>query len=422
MKNISMRWMIYVVMLMLVLVIGTQSVTTGTAQAEEDPCGETNIEKKIKGEGIYECIKHFEEAFDVFEPVQVVRVGTFDAATGKFKWYEPNMVIETRERVNPYIPCTHEQPRPDLCGNQEYYQVAKVNAVNVKLRFDFINNHDRFSVIATGDKDVTTGITPRRIQPVVPYLPSGEMTVDVGQAKKVNWTVRSGDHVYSDTLEIERPPIIGVGAFTIPVFPLSVVYAPPKDKKEQNQVVYSRATSVGTTITMSTGRHESTTTPTKPSKFQGVNKMKEDMDGILNILNTTSEISSKIPTAEFKALSEGSKGIADGLNKFLSLHGTANAQLTKGNEVSEGSTFHAQRVAGVTFHTNAHLGPGKGDRIYYLQNVRVAWVTNNGEVKLTILGWETVGTPTVEDLMTSMNNGALGLRHKDIQALLSCNS
>ena len=75
--------------------------------------------------------------------------------------------------------------------------------------------------------------------------------VDVGRAGDVTWSVKSGTRIYRDRVLLDRPRIIGAGAFTVPALPLAVVYEPPPDEHRLNQATYSVTTSLATSVQVS---------------------------------------------------------------------------------------------------------------------------------------------------------------------------
>src|SRR6185436_2615740 len=93
------------------------------------------------------------------------------------------------------------------------------------------------------------------------------ISINVGRLRTVKWTIRSGTKLHRDELTIKRPRIIGVGAFTIPALPVAVVYDPPQDPERSNSVVYTRTTSVGTTLGLTVRGGTSTTAPAVAPNF-----------------------------------------------------------------------------------------------------------------------------------------------------------
>src|SRR6185369_13642599 len=87
----------------------------------------------------------------------------------------------------------------------------------------------------------------------------------------VAWSVRStttaGTKSYRDTLQLRRPRIIGVGAFTIPALPVAVIYEPPAVGGGSSSQTYTVESSVGNSVRLEFAQGQSTTTPGAPSKF-----------------------------------------------------------------------------------------------------------------------------------------------------------
>jgi hypothetical protein len=77
------------------------------------------------------------------------------------------------------------------------------------------------------------------------------------------------------------------------------------------------------------------------------------------------------------------------------------------------------------FMSEAGLGPGPGDRIVYLSNVKAIWMAINGEVDIHILGFDALAANAVQDLQQEQQSLAaggaprLGLDLDTIKSLLS---
>jgi hypothetical protein len=200
----------------------------------------------------------------------------------------------------------------------------------------------------------------------------------------------------------------------VPVLPIAVVYEPPQfDKNNQNRASYSATTSIGTTIGTSFGQSESTTQPTSPSKFQSVQGFKNVLE-VYALAHDGFGKNAPDPKAKAAAAlaSDALKAIAKGL-------GTAEAHLQVGKETGHESRFLYEQFESDTIITNARQGPGKGDLIYFLKNARVVWVANDGEAKLTLLGWDERWSRPVGALKDQTDNEPSGLRREDIIALFS---
>jgi hypothetical protein len=99
---------------------------------------------------------------------------------------------------------------------------------------------------------------------------------------------------------------------------------------------------------------------------------------------------------------------------------------------SDSSTVTVQDDRSVTlsitnmsqYGSGSALGPGVGDRIVYLRNVKVVWMAVNGEVGIHVLGSSGIGANAVQDLMQEKailqggGRATLGLDVVTIDALL----
>jgi hypothetical protein len=89
-----------------------------------------------------------------------------------------------------------------------------------------------------------------------------------------------------------------------------------------------------------------------------------------------------------------------------------------------GTSTSNQHVVTLTFTEQQTLttntqngGPGTGDMIFYLANVRVCWFVNNGSVQLALLGWDHVASVSTGSLKTQ--GAQSGLDPATIQSLLA---
>src|SRR3954453_10507847 len=153
----------------------------------------------------YRQIKDAERSIPVPTPEATTNVGTFDAATGEFDGLATEIVVFHGKptRIVPQI---------------------FVNAVNSTLVFGIVHATQsvRVSVAGVGTAFARAGAT--------------SVSIDVGRLDGVRWTIRSGTKAHPDELKIDRPSVIGAGAFTIRALPVAVVYDSPQDPKHSNSV------------------------------------------------------------------------------------------------------------------------------------------------------------------------------------------
>lgn len=253
---------------------------------------------------LYNTIKAQEVNFPLPTPAATTKVGTFDAATGQFTYADGWQT--TRQVSSNPGGAQQGQPTSTITIGVEVH----VDAVRVNLIFEVINSQ--------GDLTVD-----------IPGLPKFEttqtsLTVDIGTASAVPFRVSSGSkswsppsgsydphtHVLTAYLPstIVRPPIIGAGAFTVPVLPVAIVYAPPADSQNKNTATYQFAQTTGVTITSAFSEQDSTTTPA-PGGYTASASLASLMTGAAKVLGQVP------PTSPYSAYA---KGAAAALNVIAS--------------------------------------------------------------------------------------------------------
>src|SRR5215831_7667494 len=196
----------------------------------------------------YQQIKGAEGKIPVPTPEETVDVGYFNAATGEFDGLttEVEMINGKPVRMVPH---------------------AWVNAVNTRFLFHVYNatKSVRVSVPGGGSATVAAGGTM--------------LAVHAGRAHDLRWTITSGLKRYGDELIVDRPRIIGAGAFTIPALPVVVVYDPPQNSAGTNSDVYTRSTSIGVSLGMNFGGSSSTSTAGDPPQFADLTMFHQQLQG-----------------------------------------------------------------------------------------------------------------------------------------------
>ena len=162
---------------------------------------ERDTEQAVLAQLLYDDLRDVEELFPVPATSQTIQVGAFHAATGTFSG------LTSTEQVE-YI--LGKPRRITLPAS------ATIDAVNARLRFTFPSR---------GTRPIRIHIDGRLY-----VVPSGRTsyTINVGKARSVPWRIESGTRRFSDRLEIRRPGVIGVGAFTVEALPVAVLYEPPQ--------------------------------------------------------------------------------------------------------------------------------------------------------------------------------------------------
>jgi len=287
----------------------------------------------------FDRLKSLEGRIPLPTPSATLRVGPFAAG-------------ESRSRALPRD--RMEDPR---LVNRDFRLAA--DAVTVILQFSTDQRTGPFTVTVDGKRHSTsaTGTT---------------ISVNVGRAARMSYSVTSGTTTYKGSISITRPPIIGAGVFTIKALPVALIYAPPQTHPDKpNVVTYRSITSVGTTTGFTFSEDSATTRPETPSQFADVGTAQ----GILNAASSAAKLIPKAGSAISSALSAFSSGL-----------GSASASSTAGKATVRNNQLTLEQAIGNTFSSTVGLGPGDGDRIVFLRNARLMWVVDGSGVHLAFIG------------------------------------
>jgi hypothetical protein len=249
-------------------------------------------------------------------------------------------------------------------------------------------------------------------------------------------------------LMILRPPVLGMGAFLIPALPMTIVYAPPQGKLKKNTMTYSDTVTLTRTVSSSISNSTETKTAQAFSAADLIGKVAGAIAAVAAVVGTGgadagadaglagalgSVVTSLVGT------NGGAKDANDSTADVTQLI-TNELQLVSGilNAVADPNTSNDGTISNASdnsltlsvsnmslFGSAAGLGPGVGDRIVYMKNVRVVWVAVNGQVGINVLGFDAIGANAVNDLqqeLASLQNGGsprLGLDLATIQELLN---
>jgi hypothetical protein len=216
--------------------------------------------------------------------------------------------------------------------------------------------------------------------------------VDVGRATSVTWRVFvGGKRVYNDEVVFDRPRIVGAGAFIVPVLPVALVYDPPSGNGVTSSQTYTLEHSVGTSVRMEFAQENSTTVPGSPSQFSTVGALSSKATGLGEVFDSAAGVSGNDTAGK----------IAAGLKAIGKLLGSATAN----NTIDEIRTEVSESQLKLTLKTvdtpNSKLGPGKGDVVAVLINARLVWLVADGELTLTLLGYDKPQRWDVETLRTN---------------------
>ncbi len=202
------------------------------------------------------------------------------------------------------------------------------------------------------------------------------LTIPVGAApQNVYLTLRSGSKSHTEVIVLRQGPNVGAGAFTIPVLPVAILYEPAQRpgfnpanawefQFERNTQSYTTATIVGSTVEQTRGSTRADVGYEPPSTLG-------------NHVGTISRA--------YEAIGGGGD-VGAGLKALASGLGSATGTQTSGvtDQLSRG--FSVTTTISSTTTTNSGLGPGYGDQMIYLKNVKVAWLWDGVTTRLSIIG------------------------------------
>jgi len=356
----------------------------------------------LTADQVYDLVKHDEPQFPIPAPYTTVDVGLLDVGSGAFA----GLRTESERDPEPleHLPGQHpHNPAPHFVGSRwvsvtidaTWHQTITstpapaVPLAPVLLRFAVSAAPTAWSVTAAGRTRVA---------------PAGQtvLLVDVWDATVVNWTITAGALSAHDGLRLQRPvgpPPAGLGAFTIPVLPLSVVYAPPADAHGQSTAAYSTGHTVGTSVDIGFSNSSSSSVPVQAVGFVG------QVQGFAGALRAEAV---GLSAAGATAAATAYTTIADQLGQVTATH---QIDVTDGFEQT---MTVSQSTTETTGTTAAGGGPGEGDVLHFYKDVRMVWSYVDGRLRLCPID-------AVEVITTArgLRADAHGLAPADVAALLA---
>ena len=328
---------------------------------------------------VYALIKQLEPEFSPPAPYVTVDVGTLDAATGVFQGL--TTTVEQDPEPIEHGPKDHpHNPAPRFTGDRwvsvtisaSWRQtITSVPAPHVPLapvllRFSILNAATTWSVTVNG---TTVSAPPTQ----------GTILVDVWDAAVMSWSIVTGGVSRQDSLRLQRPAgALGaaLGAFTVPVLPVSIIYAPPADSLGASSAKYTAAQTVGTTVDFGFSDDRSSTTPVNGSDFA------TSMPAFTAALDSAAQVLSVFPATE--AVGKGFSTASSVIGKFSATNQTG---VTDGTQ----STVTLTRSTSDAFATSAKIGgPGAGDVLHFFKDVRMVWAYFGGRLRICPLGYSEV--------------------------------
>jgi hypothetical protein len=364
----------------------------------------------VTADSVYQFIKSYEGQFRVPAPYVTIDVGSFDAAIGTFSGL--TTTIERDPEPIEHGPHDHpKNPPPQYVGDKwlsvtvdsawrqtmTSVPAPHVPLAPVLLRFAITNAVSPWTVTAHG---------------VSVSAPAGQSTliVNIWDRTITDWNVQAGAQSYHDTLRVQRPVGdvgAGLGAFTIPVLPVTIVYAPPADSLGASSGKYSADVSVGTTVTYAFGTDTSHEVPNLDTGFSDLGGFKAVLDLAVHGLSL------------FTGESDEAKN-AGKLSNIFSIISSEIGQISASHETGISDLNERQmtvrQTATDSLSTNAEIGgPGVGDVIHFFKNLRLVWSFYGGQLRLSPLDYEQAAF-TVTGLQNNLD--MVNISSGDAQLLL----
>ncbi|MGB7720144.1 MAG: hypothetical protein WBL65_09605 [Bryobacteraceae bacterium] len=419
----------------------------------------------------YAQIKNLENSGQITLPEtkDTVVIGTIDPKAGTFTWSVPTLVQTTTlppgpgQKTNTIINVTVGVVNTKAVDLLLKFAVIpqKAQAVNKQAARAATAAAPASKTASVGDVAGILGETNGGVTitgfPTVSSAPS-QITVDAGlacsaamqDARNVSPPVTTssvmidipGKQPIYVRFFILRPPAVGLGAFTIPALPMTIVYAPPQGKMAMNTVDYSDTATVTRTVSSSITSSNDTKTVKAYSAADLVGKVASAITTVAAVVGTggagaaggasVAGALSELGTALFGAAKDANDSTADATTQISSelslvsgILGAVDSSTptNSGTVTVENDHSLTLTVSNMSqYSSKTALGPGVGDRIVYMLNVKVVWMAVNGDVGIHILGFDKIGANAVQDLLQeeqSIANGGQPILELDAAAIKS---
>jgi hypothetical protein len=251
-------------------------------------------------------------------------------------------------------------------------------------------------------------------------------------------------------IAIIRPPVLGAGGFTIPALPVEIIYAPPQGAQKKNGNVFNDKASYTRSMTTSVSSNTATKTTQAYTAADIAGKLADLAGAVAGVAAGWPAIAAAaglsateaVVGATNKGSSGGGSGSGSGSSDKLTVDGalkTASAAAKAVGDIltgigtqtvqSDNATVSTETdgswsltlTSSDTYGSAAGEGPGAGDRFVLMTNVRAVWSNLNGDVGLTILGFEGVeaysGAALLQDQQALSQGGTATLTSLDAQTI-----
>jgi hypothetical protein len=240
------------------------------------------------------------------------------------------------------------------------FEVMEIKNVN-GVKYSKINQWDHWPNLKT----TSSGST------VSTYIDVGDATEVVGviRASSISEpgfpSIQCADGQFA--VKIERDPnCMALGSFSIPVFPISILYAPSPGKNGKTTVEYLDEHAVSTKVSTTIVNEQSETVPTNYSGMGGLN-------AVLSGFQAAGTVAGVINPAAGTIINKCVGIIKDALGTFDETTETGTRQQVVDGALILSSSSLGQTVGGL-LPDGTLAQPGSDDRFVLLRGLRLAWI------------------------------------------------
>ncbi len=379
-------------------------------------------QERIKWSRIEKLMQQFDAISPPPPPVEVVAVGNLDVSTGTFTWAPgigrkptneenpafavafdrlrlPAMVIDLAPGVEitglaPRFRPAAGAARPRPAGGKEAGQaggdvIAKVPPIYTG---GSMGMWKYFAPVRAGKVDLVFTVSNRpagaklsiTCEKRTVELDADSVDILAPPRVTVAFSLQCGGKEFTDRLWFDRPPVLGY--FMLEALPVTVVYEPPGSGSSQS---YSVIEQIGTTVRSFASKTSSESAP---------------VDTAFSTVHDLIELVGTVGSAVAKVKPEVGAAMQGASSALTAAIGDQEVESEVTTTVTAEHTISMQVKEGTTVSTNAHLGPGRGDMLWYLYHPVFAWLAvqdeTSGHVYLTVslLGYRRVSRVSAEGL------------------------
>ena len=370
-------------------------------------------------DSVYQLLKSYESQFQLPAPYVYLTVGALNVDNGTFTG------LTTKSSTDPE-PIEHS-PGQTPKNPPGHFQGAEWITVSINSRWIRTITTEPAPHVALGPVQLVFNVS-RPLPQGWSVTANGttaqadgtqtNLSIDIWDAENASWTIQANGFSHTDALRIQRPAgILGgaLGAFTIPVLPVTIVYAPPVNSLNKSTATYAQGQTVGQTTDFGTSTDQSQTVPLTVANLAAMTAM---LGSTAGSISSQLQANSKLPPSEQLPSDQVAYlGLEGNLFSLASSQiGQINASQTQGITDQSDTQMTVITSTGTTFGTGASAGgPGQGDVIYFYHNLRMAWSYYQGGLRLCPIGY----TNALHPVSAIQNDPAsLGLSSQDAASLL----